>query len=39
MINAAGREIPDHLLKEYGKTGYQGMIFVMMRPIRRRPPQ
>lgn len=27
MINAAGREIPDHLLKEYGKTGYQGMIF------------
>ena len=27
MINAAGRKIPGDLLKQYGKTGYQGMNF------------
>ena len=27
MMNKAGREIPDELLQQYGKTGYQGMHF------------
>lgn len=27
MINQVGRDIPDELLKKYGKTGYQGMHF------------
>ncbi|MBR5287601.1 MAG: citrate lyase subunit alpha [Clostridia bacterium] len=38
MVNQAGREIPDEILRLYGKTGYQGMHYRDHVPYKKAAP-
>lgn len=38
MINKVGREIPDELLAQYGKEGYQGMNYRDNHPYKKAAP-